>query len=649
MRKATLEDLDFLEQLEKVSFAPNRQSDRRSLRASIASDAQIVFVLEQTVGKKRRPVGSAIIFCYRLSLRIYSVAVLPDRRGQGVGEFFLGQLIDFAAVRGFEKLTLEADCENEKLVQWYEKHGFKTVQKIDHYYGKNEPALRMAKLLYDSQDSRFSSNNVIVIKNPKQWTPGIPDVEVVSAKEYLSAERFLNSERYRVLNLCNTYRTHTLGYYVSLLASARNHQIVPSVMTLKDFTNISIAQSLVNEIEDFVQETLASVEGNLFEMPVIFGGTPDKKYALFAKKLFKLLEFPFFKISFEKHKTWRVRRLTHLHLDYVAKNYPEELEKRLTAHFQKRRHYRAQLKQYKYDLAILIDPDEKTPPSSRAALDKFKEAAQEVGFMVEFITKLEYRSICEFDALFIRETTAIENHTYKFARHAYTEGLIVIDDPWSILRCSNKIYLYERLARRRIKQPKSWLLTKGAVNQAVINSLVFPLVLKMPEGAFSLGVFRVDNVKDFLAKLEIMFEKSDLVIAQEFLRSDFDWRIGVLDNTPLFACKYYMANGHWQIYNWAMAEETDDFAGNSDAIPVNQVPPHILSAAVQASSVIGNGLYGVDLKDINGKPYVIEVNDNPNIDVDIEDKVLKDELYLRVMRSFFNRIEMERNQPRYLI
>ena len=29
--------------------------------------------------------------------------------------------------------------------------------------------------------------------------------------------------------------------------------------------------------------------------------------------------------------------------------------------------------------------------------------------------------------------------------------------------------------------------------------------------------------------------------AQEYLATDFDWRVGVLDRRPLFACKYFMA------------------------------------------------------------------------------------------------------------
>lgn len=63
---------------------------------------------------------------------------------------------------------------------------------------------------------------------------------------------------------------------------------------------------------------------------------------------------------------------------------------------------------------------------------------------------------------------------------------------------------------------------------------------------------------------------------------------------------------------------------------------------------MGDGLYGVDLKEINGKVYVIEVNDNPNIDSGVEDLVLGKELYRKLARSFYTRIEMSRNISRFV-
>jgi glutathione synthase/RimK-type ligase-like ATP-grasp enzyme len=60
----------------------------------------------------------------------------------------------------------------------------------------------------------------------------------------------------------------------------------------------------------------------------------------------------------------------------------------------------------------------------------------------------------------------------------------------------------------------------------------------------------------------------------------------------------------------------------------------VVELGVRAANAIGRGLYGVDIKEANGKLMVMEVNDNPNIEAGIEDSILKDELYLRIMRHF---------------
>ena len=54
---------------------------------------------------------------------------------------------------------------------------------------------------------------------------------------------------------------------------------------------------------------------------------------------------------------------------------------------------------------------------------------------------------------------------------------------------------------------------------------------------------------------------------------------------------------------------------------------------------MGKGLYGVDVKEIDGKPLVIEINDNPNIDCGVEDVILKDDLYVAVIEALKRRIE----------
>ena len=102
-----------------------------------------------------------------------------------------------------------------------------------------------------------------------------------------------------------------------------------------------------------------------------------------------------------------------------------------------------------------------------------------------------------------------------------------------------------------------------------------------------------------------------------------------------------MSKGHWQIYNWT--GETEEYSGDSETVNIEDVPEEVIKTALKAAALIGDGLYGVDLKLVNDKVYVVEVNDNPNIDVDIEDYILKDKLYDQVIESIYNRIEILKN------
>jgi glutathione synthase/RimK-type ligase-like ATP-grasp enzyme len=137
-----------------------------------------------------------------------------------------------------------------------------------------------------------------------------------------------------------------------------------------------------------------------------------------------------------------------------------------------------------------------------------------------------------------------------------------------------------------------------------------------------------------------MFQKSDLVIAQEFLPTPFDWRVGVIDGQVLYVCKYFMASEHWQIVNWSSDKHQQE--GDVQCIPVDQAPSGLLKTALKATSLIGKSLYGVDMKEVDGKFYVIEINDNPNIDSGIEDKILKDKLYSSIMDVFLNKIKSDK-------
>ena len=109
---------------------------------------------------------------------------------------------------------------------------------------------------------------------------------------------------------------------------------------------------------------------------------------------------------------------------------------------------------------MLVNPEEQLPPSDKKALKKFIQAGNELGVDVEVITQRNFLRLPEYDGLFIRETTNVNHRTYRFARRADAEGLVVIDDPGSILRCTNKVYLHELLRRHRVATPATTIVTR---------------------------------------------------------------------------------------------------------------------------------------------------------------------------------------------
>ena len=271
-------------------------------------------------------------------------------------------------------------------------------------------------------------------------------------------------------------------------------------------------------------------------------------------------------------------------------------------------------------------------------MKRFIRAAREQSICAEIITRKDLGKLFEYDALFVRATTSVNHYTYKFARLAQAEGLVVMDDPDSILRCTNKIYLAQLLESKGLPTPTTRILSKADLNAipALVESLGLPIVLKIPDGSFSVGVKKAKTEEELASEMRTMFKKSALLLAQSFVYTEFDWRVGVLNGQALYGCRYFMAKNHWQIYDHS-AKVTR--AGNFDVVPTFEVPKPVLRAALAAAKLIGTGLYGVDLKQRGDQVYIIEVNDNPSIDAGVEDKLLGEGLYNTIMSEFVRRLE----------
>src|SRR5690606_18103755 len=93
---------------------------------------------------------------------------------------------------------------------------------------------------------------LIVVDDPAEWPLSIALADVVSADAYLRDPRFNERKRLRVFNLCDSYRYQSVGYYVSLLATARGHRAMPSVTTIQDMKSRSLFRP-ADELDELIQ------------------------------------------------------------------------------------------------------------------------------------------------------------------------------------------------------------------------------------------------------------------------------------------------------------------------------------------------------------------------------------------------------------
>lgn len=485
-------------------------------------------------------------------------------------------------------------------------------------------------------------HSIVVVNKPKDWNLHIPDVEVVSARAYLTDIRYSEISNARVYNLCQSHRYQGMGYYVSLLAEARGHRSFPNITTMQDLKSQSIIRIISDELDQLIQRSLSRLKSTDFVLNIYFGNHPTKQYENLSKQMYNLFQAPLLRAHFVyEDEKWHLHNIFPLPINQIPEHHKPFVLEAARSYFSRKRIRSASVARATYDLAILLNPGEKFPPSCKKAIKYFIDAAEDNGLRAKIITKTDYSRIPEFDALFIRETTAMNHHTYRFARRASAENLVVLDDPASIVKCTNKVYMAEILKKANIPIPKTVIVHKGNTDE-LINLLGLPVVLKQPDGSFSNGIVKISDPATLEDELQHLFNQSDLIIAQEFAPTDFDWRIGVLNKKALYACKYFMAKDHWQIYDWRSGRRVKD--GDHETIPVEKVPDKIIKMALRAANLFGDGFYGVDIKQSGNHVMVIEVNDNPSIEHGVEDMILKDALYAEVMKYFVQRIKLKRGE-----
>jgi glutathione synthase/RimK-type ligase-like ATP-grasp enzyme len=479
---------------------------------------------------------------------------------------------------------------------------------------------------------------VILVDTPKDFPNADTPHKVITTKDYLARANLFQGTRPKIINLSRSFAYQSRGYYCSLLAEARGHRVIPSVETMVDLGARQLYALAVPELDDALAKCLGAADDKVIPHRILsfFGAVEDHRFDRFGRLLFDWFRCPVLEVTVENGGRPQIKRLAAVP---VTKLTPAELQLFHRAlHEHTRREWRSKRDRAapRYSFAVLFDPNEKMPPTSSGSLRHWARVAEKMGVEVEPITKRDLARLAEFDALFIRETTSIDNHTYRFARRATQEGMPVIDDPISMIRCTNKIYLHELMTGNGIAVPPTVIIGGAHDLTRAADELGFPMVLKVPDSSFSRGVKKVDSLADLDALAREWLKETDLLLAQAFMPTSFDWRVGVLGGKPLFVCQYLMAKKHWQIVKHR--SNGRPLEGSANTMALGEAPPAVVDVGLRAAQLIGDGLYGVDIKETENGIFVVEVNDNPNIEHGVEDLAEKDQVWIELTRWFTDRL-----------
>ena len=93
-----------------------------------------------------------------------------------------------------------------------------------------------------------------------------------------------------------------------------------------------------------------------------------------------------------------------------------------------------------------------------------------------------------------------------------------------------------------------------------------------------------------------------------------------------------MVDNDWKIIKYDRKGNYTD--GKHECVAFKDIPLSVLAEAEKCNKLLTSGLYGIDIKEVGGKAYVIEINDNPSIDGGVEDEIEGNLIYDTIISWF---------------
>ncbi|KAB2875332.1 MAG: RimK family alpha-L-glutamate ligase, partial [Bauldia sp.] len=211
---------------------------------------------------------------------------------------------------------------------------------------------------------------VILVDSPKDFPNADTPHKVITTRDYLARSSLFQGTRPKIVNLARSFAYQSRGYYCSLLAEARGHRIIPSTETMIDLGARQLYAQALPELDDSLAKSLAAAADKTVPTRILayFGVVTDHRFDRFGRLLFDWFRCPVLEVTIDNGDRPQIRRLASVPVTRLS-----AAELRLfheALHDHTRREWRSKKDRAppRYSFAVLYDPKEALPPSSRATI-----------------------------------------------------------------------------------------------------------------------------------------------------------------------------------------------------------------------------------------------------------------------------------------
>lgn len=206
-----------------------------------------------------------------------------------------------------------------------------------------------------------------------------------------------------------------------------------------------------------------------------------------------------------------------------------------------------------------------------------------------------------------RKSILNSSRTKSLLEDLEDEGCTVINSLETIEICADKYKTYQRLSDAGISTPKTILITSDDKSDKILELVDkelgknYPIIGKILNSTHGVGVFKIDSRDSLIPYIQTLhkLDKEEDVILQEFIKSDSDYRVHVLNGEVIAVME--------------RIHKEDEFRNNvhqgASVKLITDIPEELEDLAIKASDAVEGSWVGVDIiKDSKNNYYVLEVN-----------------------------------------